>query len=75
MPSGTGGGFGGNGSGGGVGVGGVGFGGDGVSGIGYPPNESPLLQPLAVNLINVNKTSDKIPVFLIRETARGRGPG
>ena len=39
------------------------------------PNDSPLLQPLAVNLINVNKTSDKIPVFLIRETARGRGPG
>ena len=75
MPSGTGGGFGGNGSGGGVGVGGVGFGRDGVSGIGYPPNKSPLLQPLAVNLINVNKTSDKIPVFLIRETARGRGPG
>lgn len=72
---GTGGGFGGNGSGGGVGVGGVGFGGDGVSGIGYPSKESSLLQPFAVNLINANKTSDKIPVFLIRETASARGPG
>jgi hypothetical protein len=34
-----------------------------------------LLQPFAVNLINANKTSDKIPVFLVRETASARGPG
>jgi hypothetical protein len=34
-----------------------------------------LLQPFTVNLINANKTSDKIPVFLIRETASAREPG
>ena len=50
------------------------MGGDGVSGIGRLSKESSLLQPFAVNLINANKTSDKIPVFLIRETASARGP-
>ena len=34
-----------------------------------------LLEPLAVNLINTNKASDKIPIFLIREAASVRGPG
>jgi hypothetical protein len=34
-----------------------------------------LLEPLAVNLINTNKASDKVPIFLIREAASVRGPG
>jgi len=34
-----------------------------------------LLEPLAINLINTNKASDKIPIFLIREAAGVRGPG
>src|SRR5438552_5866503 len=34
-----------------------------------------LLQPLAINLINANKASDKIPIFLIRKRASTRGPG
>ena len=42
---------------------------------GPPSGESSLLQPFAVNLINANRTSDKIPVFLIRETVGARGPG
>jgi hypothetical protein len=65
---GTGGGFGGNGSGGGTGDGGAGLGGDEVSGI-VPIRQSLLLQRFAVNLINANKATDKIPILLIRENA------
>jgi hypothetical protein len=63
--AGTGGGFGGNGSGGGAGAGGVGLGGDGFSGIGISIRESLLLERFAVNLVDANKTADKIPILLI----------
>ena len=33
-----------------------------------------LLQPFAVNLINANEASNEIPIFLVRKTARVRGP-
>src|SRR2546423_13668658 len=33
------------------------------------------LEPFAVDLIDENKTTDKIPIFLIRETKSARGPG
>ena len=62
---GTGGGFGGKGSGGGAGDGGAGLGGDGISGIVFPIGESFLLQRFAVNFINANGTTNKIPIFLI----------
>jgi hypothetical protein len=59
---------------GGAGLGGAGLGGDGLSDIGAPLIKSVLLQPFAVNLINANKASDKIPIFLIGEAASARGP-
>ena len=67
--------MGGNGSGGGTGDGGAGLGGDGLSGIGVPVRESLLLQRFAVNLINANKTADKIPILLIRKNAIACRPG
>ncbi len=39
-----------------------------------PLEESLLLQPFAVNLINAHVAADKIPIFLIGETAAVRGP-
>ena len=33
-----------------------------------------LLQPLVVNLINANEAPNEIPIFLVRKTARVRGP-
>jgi hypothetical protein len=33
-----------------------------------------LLQPFAVNLINANEAPNEIPIFLVRKTARVRGP-
>jgi hypothetical protein len=33
-----------------------------------------LLQPFAVNLINANEAPNEIPIFLVRKTARLRGP-
>ncbi len=38
-------------------------------------NESFLLQPLAVNLINAHGAADEVPIFLIRKSASARGPG
>ena len=38
-------------------------------------NESFLLQPLAVNLINANEAADEIPIFLICESSVAGGPG
>src|SRR5437016_5174882 len=40
-----------------------------------PLNESFLLQPLAVNLINANEAADEIPIFLICESMIAGGPG
>src|SRR5437762_3052610 len=40
-----------------------------------PLNESFLLQPLAVNLINANEAADEIPIFLICESIVAGGPG
>ena len=40
-----------------------------------PLNESFSLQPLAVNLINVNEAADEIPIFLICESTVAGGPG
>jgi hypothetical protein len=34
-----------------------------------------LLQPLAVNSINANEATNKIPIFLVRKTASARRPG
>ena len=33
-----------------------------------------LLQPLAVNLINANEATNKIPIFLVRKTTSARRP-
>ena len=57
-----------------MGLGGLGLGGDGLSGIGVP-KESFSLQPLAVNLKNVHKAADEIPIFLIPESTIEGGPG
>src|SRR6266853_5377010 len=40
-----------------------------------PLNESFLLQPLAVNLINANEAANEIPIFLICESTVAGGPG
>src|SRR5438046_10759440 len=39
-----------------------------------PLNESFLLQPLAVNLINANEATNEIPIFLICESMIAGGP-